>query len=149
MGFSWYQDQNMSGAFAYFGPSQFSNMWQEILKPQSFGQLYLIGEAASAHHAWVVGALESVVQATYLMFKSLHTANPTFQAYIRAMELLSNDSHDKFPFYPLPLEMPDSQPKGSEGEERDRAEEWSYADLVATLSQVESLFDTDLLQYWE
>jgi monoamine oxidase len=49
--YDWYCDQNMSGAFAYFGPGQFSRMWPEIIKPN--GWLYLIGEAASAHHAWL------------------------------------------------------------------------------------------------
>lgn len=140
----------MSGAFAYFGPSQFSNMWQEILKPQSFGQLYLIGEAASAHHAWVVGALESVVRAVYLMFKGLHKANPC-PAYETAMRLLSSEHKGDpvlLPFYPLPLEMPDSE-TGDDGENAVAVQEWDYADRVATLSQIESLFDTDLHKYWD
>ncbi|ROV86981.1 hypothetical protein VSDG_10088 [Cytospora chrysosperma] len=77
----WYKDQNTAGAFAYFGPGQFSNMWQEIIKPNAFGQLYLIGEAASAHHGWIVGALESVVRAVYVMLEGLHIANPGFTTY--------------------------------------------------------------------
>ncbi|RGP80534.1 hypothetical protein FLONG3_1368 [Fusarium longipes] len=135
--YDWYRDENMSGAFAYFGPSQFSNMWQEIIKPNAYGQLYLIGEASSSHHAWVVGALESVVRAVYLMFEGLQKQEPKNEAYNHAVKLLSqtpkvpqdSEGGDVFggipgdkqqqpqklptglPFYPLPEEMPKRQLK--------------------------------------
>ncbi|KAL9567493.1 hypothetical protein ACKAV7_008443 [Fusarium commune] len=126
--YDWYRDQNMSGAFAYFGPCQYSNMWQEIIKPNAFGQLYMVGEAASSHHAWIVGALESVIRAVYVMLEGLNSQDPKYGAYAKAMNLLShipeegeatydpNDSTDSLkpgdlpkgkPFYPLPEEMPD------------------------------------------
>lgn len=92
--YDWYRDENMSGAFAYFGPSQFSNMWQEIIKPNAFGQLYLIGEASSSHHAWIVGALESVVRATYLMFEGLLRHEPKNKAYKKVVDLLSGKPDD-------------------------------------------------------
>ncbi|KAM0438445.1 hypothetical protein ACHAPT_001194 [Fusarium lateritium] len=128
--YDWYRDQNMSGAFAYFGPGQFSNMWQEIIKPNAFGQPYMVGEAASSHHAWIVGALESVIRAVYVMFEGLSKNDPDCQAYTDAMYWLShvpkegdstydpNDNPDNSkpgdmpkgkPFYPLPEEMPDRQ----------------------------------------
>ncbi|KAJ4307701.1 hypothetical protein N0V84_012548 [Fusarium piperis] len=128
--YDWYRDQNMSGAFAYFGPSQFSNMWQEIIKPNAFGQLYMVGEAASSHHAWIVGALESVIRAVYVMFEGLSKYDPDCQAYKDAMYWLGHvpkkgdstyDPNDQpehakpgdmpkgKPFYPLPEEMPDRQ----------------------------------------
>ncbi|KAF5013138.1 hypothetical protein FDECE_858 [Fusarium decemcellulare] len=130
----WYRDPNMSGAFAYFGPGQFSNMWQEIIKPNSFGQLYLVGEASSSHHAWIVGALESVVRAVYIMFQGLRRQHPKFEAYDIVLRLLSTaptdpgEEWDKvnnenpqapmkkdgalpkgLPFHPLPEEMPTYQ----------------------------------------
>ncbi|CAF3640669.1 unnamed protein product [Fusarium graminearum] len=131
--YDWYGDQNMSGAFAYFGPGQFSNMWQEIIKPNAYGQLYLVGEASSSHHAWIVGALESVIRAVYLMFEGLQKQEPDNEAYKKAVKLLSQapqvdpktEGGDVFggdagegplkpqtmpsglPFYPLPEEMPD------------------------------------------
>jgi hypothetical protein len=92
--YDWYRDENMSGAFAYFGPSQFSNMWQEIIKPNAYGQLYLIGEASSSHHAWIVGALESVVRATYLMFEGLLKQEPENKGYKKVVELLSGKPDD-------------------------------------------------------
>ncbi|RMJ16427.1 hypothetical protein CDV36_003861 [Fusarium kuroshium] len=128
--YDWYKDQNMSGAFAYFGPGQFSNMWQEIIKPNAFGQFYIVGEAASSHHAWIVGALESVIRAVYIMFEGLSRNDPKCELYKRAMKALSHvpkkgdptyDPNDKptdyeagelpkgKPFYPLPEEMPDRQ----------------------------------------
>ncbi|KAI8722658.1 hypothetical protein NCS52_00410100 [Fusarium sp. LHS14.1] len=131
-GYDWYRDQHMSGAFAYFGPGQFSNMWQEIIKPNSFGQLYLVGEAASSHHAWIVGALESVIRAVYVMFQGLQNGNKDFEAYGIVLNLLRNapdgrDEHGNdeknvdlplkengalptgLPFHPLPEEMPERQ----------------------------------------
>ncbi|KAF4980211.1 hypothetical protein FZEAL_3722 [Fusarium zealandicum] len=90
----WYRDQHMSGAFAYFGPGQFSNMWQEIIKPNAFGQLYLIGEASSSHHAWIVGALESVIRAIYVMFQGLQSHDPEFKAYETVLTLLSQAPTD-------------------------------------------------------
>ncbi|KAG8667982.1 hypothetical protein FPOAC1_012824 [Fusarium poae] len=131
--YDWYNDQNMSGAFAYFGPGQFSNMWQEIIKPNAYGQLYLVGEASSSHHAWIVGALESVIRAVYLMFEGLQKQEPDNEAYKKVVKLLSQapqvdpetEGGDVFgglagdeaskpqkmpsglPFFPLPEEMPD------------------------------------------
>ncbi|KAI0879915.1 uncharacterized protein GGS22DRAFT_198502 [Annulohypoxylon maeteangense] len=106
----WYHDENMSGAFAYFGPGQFSSMWEEIIKPNAFGQLYLVGEAASSHHGWIVGALESVVRATYTMLKGLQSGDPGYKPYQEAMDLLNPDPNKPAPppspFYPLPGEMP-------------------------------------------
>lgn len=150
----WYKDQNTAGAFAYFGPGQFSNMWQEIIKPNAFGQLYLIGEAASAHHDWIVGALESVVRAVYVMLEGLHIANPGFTAYREAMELLETD-RGELPFYPLPLEMPMDMimPHPAEGGQRrahagspgkavkNEGDSPSYACHLAMLCQIESLFE--------
>ncbi|KUI62780.1 hypothetical protein VP1G_09904 [Cytospora mali] len=164
-GWDWYRDQNASGAFAYFGPGQFSNMWEEIIKPNAFGQLYLVGEAASAHHAWIVGALESVVRAVYVMLEGLEKANycPEFTAYRDAMKLLRTNSEEGLPFYPLPREMPKhldsheggAQPalattisaltafsgKSKEGEKKEE-HGLSYASGLAMLCQIESLFES-------
>ena len=59
----WYHDEQSAGAFAFFGPGQFKNMYPWIIRNN--GSYLIIGEAASAHHAWVVGALESAVRAVY------------------------------------------------------------------------------------
>ena len=61
--YNWYADPNTVGAFAYFGPGQFKNMYPYVTR--SSGKHIIIGEAASAHHAWVVGALESAVRGVY------------------------------------------------------------------------------------
>lgn len=139
----WYKDENMSGAFAYFGPSQFSNMWQEIIKPNAYGQLYLIGEAASAHHAWVVGALESVVRAVYVMFEGLAQGN-NYSAYQTVLKLLQNKDSTGLPFYPLPAEMPQRQLEtlrsGKVSDDPKKEGDLTYPAAVAMLSQFESLF---------
>jgi hypothetical protein len=104
-------------------------MWQEIIKPKAFSQLYMVGEAASSHHAWIVSALESVIRAVYIMLEGLNSHDPEYTAYAKAMNLLSHkpkkgdatyDPDDDSelnpgdfpkgkPFYPLPEEMPDLQ----------------------------------------
>ncbi|KAF2803940.1 uncharacterized protein BDZ99DRAFT_511735 [Mytilinidion resinicola] len=104
----WYNDPNMSGAFAYFGPGQFSNMWPEII--QQNGWLFLVGEAASAHHAWIVGALESAIRGVYQMLDALLLQNPEYEPYRDAMKLLQDPYiEDDLPFGPLPLEIPKRQ----------------------------------------
>ncbi|KAM7211266.1 putative amine oxidase [Rhypophila decipiens] len=55
----WYTNPNTAGAFAFFRPFQFSSMWGKMIQPS--GDVVVVGEHASPHHAWVVGALESVV----------------------------------------------------------------------------------------
>ncbi|KAF5563235.1 amino-acid oxidase [Fusarium napiforme] len=165
-GCDWYRDQHMSGASAYFGPGQFSNMWQEIIKPNAFGQLYLIGEAASSHHAWVVGALESVIRAAYVMFQGLQNGNKEFQAYDIVLKLLStgsgkvnNDTKPLkrngrmptgLPFHPLSEEMPTTQlkedkPTGLSGSPEDEAKndgvQMTYGAALAVLSLVEIFYE--------
>ncbi|KAK2053515.1 hypothetical protein LY76DRAFT_609097 [Colletotrichum caudatum] len=93
--YDWYRDPHMAGAFAYFGPCQFWDLYPAITKPNAFGQPYLVGEAASAHHAWIVGALESVVRAVWNMFNLLPPRQPGRDA-----------EGGLLPFYPLPNELP-------------------------------------------
>ena len=63
----WYHDENAFGAFAFFRPNQFASMWPYITRFTP--SLAIIGEHASPHHAWVVGALESAVSAVYQWLK--------------------------------------------------------------------------------
>lgn len=130
--YDWYHDPHMAGAFAYFGPCQFSELYPAITKPNAFGQLYFVGEAASAHHAWVVGALESVIRGLWLIFNNLHQGSKNdprlnnngegYRPYLWAMQLLQSGavkegdvvidpSPDPLPFYPLPAEMPEGREK--------------------------------------
>ncbi|TGO43681.1 hypothetical protein BCON_1097g00010 [Botryotinia convoluta] len=64
----WTHDPNTTGAFAFFRPQQFTNVWNKLIHPG--GNLLLIGEASSPHHAWVVGALESAVHGVTLWLKA-------------------------------------------------------------------------------
>ncbi|PCD27126.1 hypothetical protein AU210_013541 [Fusarium oxysporum f. sp. radicis-cucumerinum] len=165
-GYDWYRDQNMSGAFAYFGPGQFSNMWQEIIKPNALGQLYLVGEAASSHHAWIVGALESVIRAVYVMFQGLQNGNEKFEAYDIVLKLLrtgpdngknvseplkkDGDMPTGLPFHPLPEEMPTRQfyttkdkdlTASPEKEANEEGVDMTYGAALAVLSLIESFYE--------
>lgn len=93
--YDWYADPGTTGAFAYFGPGQFQNMYPYIIRND--GTHIIIGEAASAHHAWVVGALESAVRGVYQFLYHL-SHDP------KVSEVLQAYNHDEVeaPYGPLP-----------------------------------------------
>ncbi|RHZ66401.1 hypothetical protein CDV55_103203 [Aspergillus turcosus] len=63
--FSWTNAPFSCGAFAMFGPGQFSNLYPYLIRPAADGKFHIVGEAASAHHGWLVGALNSAYMAVY------------------------------------------------------------------------------------
>jgi monoamine oxidase len=97
--FDWYKDPNAVGAFAFFRPQQFSNMWNKMIQPS--GDLVLVGEACSPHHAWVVGALESVVHGIHAWLALNRGAVPEMEDAMRILE----KPIDGIPFVGLPLYM--------------------------------------------
>ncbi|KAF4637353.1 hypothetical protein G7Y89_g709 [Cudoniella acicularis] len=67
---AWSHDPWTGGAFALFGPGQFKNVYpafQELLCGDKFA---MCGEALSAHHAWISGALDSAYQKVNLFLLS-------------------------------------------------------------------------------
>jgi len=93
--FSWYHAPFTSGAFAGFGPGQFSTRWGDITRPS--GNIVNIGELSSAHHGWVVGALESAVHGMH----SWLSVNRHIEGAVQAMEVLENAKPGN-PFVGLP-----------------------------------------------
>lgn len=63
--YAWSHDPNTAGAFALFGPGQFSNLYPYLVRPAADSKFHIVGEASSAHHAWIVGALDSAYTAVY------------------------------------------------------------------------------------
>jgi len=63
--YSWSHDPNTAGAFALFAPGQYSNFYPYLSRPAADSKFHIVGEAASAHHAWIVGALDSAHAAVY------------------------------------------------------------------------------------
>ncbi|KAJ2916960.1 hypothetical protein MD484_g3434, partial [Candolleomyces efflorescens] len=59
----WYSDPFTLGAFALFGPGQFKNIYPAFGQGAAGGRLLFAGEAISAQHAWVEGALDSAYEA--------------------------------------------------------------------------------------
>ena len=96
--YDWYTDKGTTGAFAYFGPGQFKNMYPYIIRND--GTHIIIGEAASAHHAWVVGALESAVRGVY-QFLYHNSQDPKVNQALQAY----NDNKVESPYGPLPAEF--------------------------------------------
>ncbi|KAJ5472631.1 Oxoglutarate/iron-dependent dioxygenase [Penicillium desertorum] len=63
--FSWGNSRFSSGAFALFGPGQFTNLYPYLSLPAADGKFHIVGEAASVHHGWVVGSLNSAYVAVH------------------------------------------------------------------------------------
>lgn len=117
--YDWYKDPNFAGAFAYFGPSQMTEVWPDITNPSADGKLIIIGEATSTHHAWVVGALDSAIRGVYQFLGRYALIYPQYMEAAKFLESLklkpedtpgdkqynpAPDPHNKYerPFGPLP-----------------------------------------------
>ncbi|PPQ75098.1 hypothetical protein CVT24_010061, partial [Panaeolus cyanescens] len=61
--FDWYGNPYTMGAFAMFSPGQYDTFYKSILGPAARGRFHFAGEVASAHHAWIAGALDSALRA--------------------------------------------------------------------------------------
>ncbi|KAG9218552.1 hypothetical protein PLEOSDRAFT_1064574 [Pleurotus ostreatus PC15] len=59
----WSHDPLTTGAFAFFGPGMFSEVYKYLTIPTPNGRFHFAGEALSVRHAWVVGALDSAWRA--------------------------------------------------------------------------------------
>jgi hypothetical protein len=56
-----------AGAFAFFGPGKFKNVYRSLTHPAADGRLHFAGEAVSVRHAWVEGALGSAWRAVFTL----------------------------------------------------------------------------------
>ena len=65
-----------AGAFAFFGPGKFENVYTSLNSPAAGGLLHFAGEAISTRHAWVEGALDSAWRAVFEML-----LQPEYQSY--------------------------------------------------------------------
>ena len=101
--YNWYHDPYSAGAFAFFGPSQFKEVWPDLTAPSGSGNLFIIGEAASAHHAWVVGALESALRGVYQFISRYAELYPEYKKVMEYLENPGNLKPEDKPFLPLPL----------------------------------------------
>ncbi len=96
--YNWYHDPYSVGAFAFFGPWQFKEVYPDLTTPSADGKLIIVGEAASTHHAWVVGALESALRGVYQFLTRYASLYPEYK---QAMEFMEKNTEG--PFGPLPL----------------------------------------------
>ncbi|KAF2148559.1 FAD/NAD(P)-binding domain-containing protein [Myriangium duriaei CBS 260.36] len=63
--FAWSHNSQTTGGFALFGPGQFSDQYVQFTKPSCGNKFWICGEAVSAHHAWISGALDSAYHAVF------------------------------------------------------------------------------------
>ena len=103
--YNWYQDEYAAGAFAFFGACQFKEVWPGLSTPSADGKLFIIGEAASAHHAWVVGALESALRGVFQFVTRYAEVYPQYKEvmeYLQAVKERDEVKKEDRPFLPLP-----------------------------------------------
>ncbi|KAJ5936122.1 hypothetical protein N7454_005420 [Penicillium verhagenii] len=84
--FDWYGNPHTSGAFALFGPGQFRAYYPYLVEPAADGHLFLAGEACSAHHAWIVGSLDSALRALTQYLLTLRPWVSDVEDILRALE---------------------------------------------------------------
>ncbi|KAF8554373.1 amine oxidase [Imleria badia] len=70
----WGCEEYALGAYAYFGPGQFQDLYASLTYPAASKHLHFAGEAVSTHHSWVVGALDSSWRAVYEYLKVMEQA---------------------------------------------------------------------------
>jgi monoamine oxidase len=66
---SWSHDPFTSGAFALFGPGQFSNLYPYLIRPAADSRFHICGEASSGHHGWIGGSLDSALASVHRFLK--------------------------------------------------------------------------------
>ncbi|KAK1980279.1 hypothetical protein LZ30DRAFT_723842 [Colletotrichum cereale] len=62
---AWSHDEYTGGAFALFGPGQFKHIYPTFHQVFCGNKFIMCGEALSAHHAWISGALDSAYVAVF------------------------------------------------------------------------------------
>ena len=63
--YDWYGSAYSNGAFAIFGPGEFSSLLPWLLTPAVSGHMHFAGEALSSGHAWIIGAVNSAWRTVY------------------------------------------------------------------------------------
>ena len=57
--FDWNGNPLSMGAYALFGPGEFSTLYHPMIKAEVNGTMHFAGEATSVNHGWILGALNS------------------------------------------------------------------------------------------
>ncbi|KAG6829741.1 hypothetical protein H0H87_010373, partial [Tephrocybe sp. NHM501043] len=57
--YAWHSNPYTMGAFAYFGPGDFSTLYPSVTTSAAHGKFHFAGTAASLKHSWIAGALDS------------------------------------------------------------------------------------------
>lgn len=67
---TWFWDEHAGGgAFSFYSPGQFSNIYPNLTTSECEGTLNFAGEACSLRHGWVVGALNSAYNSVMNILK--------------------------------------------------------------------------------
>lgn len=138
--FDWHNHEFSSGAYGKFGPGQFSNLYPALSCPTADSRFHFVGEAVSAHHGWIVGALDSAHQAVINFLRRFNLKE--YEDKLRDIAWLKPepDEIDKETAVMkviLGLMKPDTRLEVRAGAEKEKVETRSQADRLDTVKAVE------------
>eukprot|EP01088_Endostelium_zonatum_P016527 TRINITY_DN4507_c0_g1_i1.p1 TRINITY_DN4507_c0_g1~~TRINITY_DN4507_c0_g1_i1.p1 ORF type:complete len:752 (-),score=187.77 TRINITY_DN4507_c0_g1_i1:11-2266(-) len=90
--FNWNNDAHALGAFAIFGPGQFSSLYPVMTRPAGTqGRLHFAGEALSTNHGWITGALSSAYRSVRAILEHEARGEGADGKYKKAIKKLEAD----------------------------------------------------------
>lgn len=140
--FDWHNHEFSSGAYGKFGPGQFSNLYCALSCPTADSRFHFVGEAVSAHHGWIVGALDSAHQAVINFLRRFNLRE--YEDKLRKIDWLQPepDEIDKETAVMkviLGLMKPDTRLEVRAGAEKEKVETLSQAERLDGVKAVERL----------
>ena len=71
---NWNDNPLSMGAFALFGPGQFTHLYRSMIRAEAEGHVHFAGCSASVHHGWIEGALNAAYRTVMEIFEkeSMH-----------------------------------------------------------------------------
>ena len=140
--FDWHNHEFSSGAYGKFGPGQFSNLYCALSCPTADSRFHFVGEAVSAHHGWIVGALDSAHQAVINFLRRFNLKE--YEDKLKKIDWLlpEPDDIDKetaIMKVVLGLMKPDTRLEVRAGAEKEKVETLSQAERLDTVIAVEKL----------
>ena len=140
--FDWHNHEFSSGAYGKFGPGQFSNLYCALSCPTADSRFHFVGEAVSAHHGWIVGALDSAHQAVINFLRRFNLKE--HEDKLRKIQWLQPepdeiDKQTAVMKVVLGLMKPDTRLEVRAGAEKEKVETLSQAERLDAVVAVEKV----------
>ena len=140
--FDWHNDPFTSGAYGKFGPGQFSTIYSALNCPTADSRFHFVGEAVSAHHGWIVGALDSAHQAVINFLRRFNLV--TYEEKLKKISWLGGepdeiDKETAVMKVVLGLMKPETRLEARAGVEREKTESLTQAQREKAIEAVKTV----------